>query len=671
MIKLGDTNPVQHLSIQWLDLNKVPDSTKSLSKIIDEIIKTHNQKRIKNHEEGYELDVEDVLNNYSVKAYDCGTKTLSRMAQQIQPDPKETNTFHFILFFYQERPRRCIIALTSSNAWLVVRPYMDYSFSMKVAEKVANPKKIIELVRRCLFGRNIKEDLVNPGTYELYKTSNLYYLIENFKCDLKDDSSLFSLINSIKKTNRCWIKVTAGGILRIGKRFAFKNYPDIFNLLAKYVEGEPTHVKGNPANAVEKSDPLFNFLHFLQPAYLPKQQLDELLIKQIVGKWKNDKKELFVDVRHKYLEDFLFSNSFEIEINNSNEKIGSKPPDINDIIEKIGAGNNEAAFKRGLREGKLIFKSPNSKEKHTERIIDCIEGEIKVPKVPVESHFKIKKMWYILEADYLALLCEDFKEMIKTHLIRQNTHEHLYKSWKGNAGGEKEEDYHRSYLNTVNENYLVFDQICPDNIEPCDILKYSETEDIVYLYHVKEKFGQHTRDACSQILNAATMIRSALAGCQSPNYLEKLWKEGTKDSQLNWRKKLKSQLDSVGEDFFMNIFRTRKVVFVYAYLPNPDKSFSRSLTEIEKPIEASIVTKLMHSKYFDSNQRLTGKFVSTTKKNFLIDLKGTRKAKKIFNQLNAGRFFSRSTLGKIELVQLAQNLRELNFGVKIFEIDKR
>ncbi|KAK7603872.1 hypothetical protein V9T40_003871 [Parthenolecanium corni] len=656
MAQFIDMEPVQQLSIHWIDLRRVPNPTKSLSDIVEDIIANHNSKikRGKNSDNGYCKGVESVLNGYSFKTYSYCKTTISNIALQTQANPNYTQTSQFILFFFQEEPRRRIIALTSGQAWSVVRPYIDYGFPVKIAEKVADPENMIQLVRRCLFGPNTREDILHPSAYELYKRSNLYHLVESFQCNLKRDSSLFLLINSMEHVDRCLIKVTQG-LFRIERQIAIENYPDIFNLLVKYVEEDPMY----GSVRVEKADPKFEFLHFLQAARLSKKHLDGLLIKYIFSRWIK-KEEPLVDVRHKNLKDFLFSNSFEIKIGSEYEEIGSNPPEIQDILEIIGT-DDEEQFTEAFLKGKLKFTDLYYTE-HKDSIIDYIEGQVYDAG---EMYFKIKKMWYVLEADYLALLWADFKNLIENDLIAQNDEWQLPHPWQGKKGGEKEDVYNRTYLKLAEDGYLMFDQICPNNIEPCDILKYNENA--VYLYQVKEKFGQDTRVACSQIMSAATMIRSALATHQPSNYLEILWHKATDTNSEGWRNDVKRQMEALGKDNFMSIFRDRKIVFVYAYLPEPNKDFLSLLSKSEKPIEERLVDKLITSGYLDSQRRLTGRFFSTVEETFSIEGETKRTCERIYRQLAAGRF-SKSTLAKIELVQLAQNLRDLNFHLKICEI---
>lgn len=250
---------------------------------------------------------------------------------------------------------------------------------------------------------------------------------------------------------------------------------------------------------------------------------------------------------------------------------------------------------------------------------------------------------------------------------------------------EDEPTYNRMYLYDTKNNgtffgpktgYLVFDCILPNNIEPCDIVYY--TEKTTYLYHVKEDLGQHTRDACSQILNAAKSIRSALSTRQPKNYLQMLWEEATKGEKKGWRNKAKDQLSHLTIKNFFNIFYNRKIVFVYACLEKPGNPLSKEIkipTRLssqclnDEELKDELFDQLKKEKYLDNLNRLTGKFDPLNLKDF--QLEGyEEQSQKVHSQLSQFKSVSASTLAKLELIHTARELQALNFEFKICEIKR-
>lgn len=248
-------------------------------------------------------------------------------------------------------------------------------------------------------------------------------------------------------------------------------------------------------------------------------------------------------------------------------------------------------------------------------------------------------------------------------------------------GAEDEETYNRSYLRPPfghTKGYLVFDQICPHNIEPCDVIKF--TKDTTYLYHIKETFGQHTRDACSQILNAAKEFRSALSVQQADNFIQLLWNMSTEEDLTGWKLEVKQQLDALGKEEFFKIFQERKIVFVYALLGKPHKSLYHEVTKKSKLTpedlpgtqeeQKNYFEKLKNEGFFDSEGRITGKFDSLSQPKFEIPDVEKKTSKAIYDKVNAYSSISNSTLAKFEVLNVAREVRALGFEFKICEIQQ-
>ncbi|XP_065215954.1 uncharacterized protein LOC135842428 [Planococcus citri] len=694
---------VQPISIQRIDLKRVEYRLKqngykfpiesNLSKVVKAIIKIHNDKKLeeenefkngKQNEQNNNINIEDdsddentqwqdenkgyrpghkyTLENYSLIYYTFTKTFTTDMAVLSQLIPEDTQNSHHVVFFFKENPSACIFALTTGNAWQVTRPYIDYSFPIKIVEEVGDPTKIIHIARRGLFGNHERETSLRPAEYELYKTSHMYYYCESFQCQIKPDSKLYDLIK-VKNKNKYLINVTTGGLLKIIQRLKIENFPAILDLFCEYTDG-----------AQYGNDFQFEFLHFLKLASL-QRELDISLIDHIYFKYKSKKDLPIVHLRHGQLQDFLLSNSFRIKIDFCEWSTTSNPPSIREIVDRIGhVAANENEFRKIFLDSELRFKKQTSKKwENWQKIIDCVEAE---HRYSGSTYFKIRKLWYELMPYHLTLLEEDFINVVKNVLIEEGSTWRLHRPWTGNCkgNGSRESEYSRLYKD--DDRCLVLDMITPDNLESCDIIKY--TDDEVYLYQVKEKFGKDTREACCQIVEAATSIRAAITVRKSPTYLEKLYdmattipqKSKSKDA-AEWRKELKSRVQSIGKDAFIDIFRNRKITFVYAYLPSdPNKSFANILrNRNSEVIEDNLIEKLKCDGFLDSHGRVTGKFLSITKENFQITGETQETNYIIYDKLEK-RVLSKSTAAKIELVRLVQTLQSMNFDLKVCEIEK-
>eukprot|EP00112_Aurelia_sp_Birch-Aquarium-sp1_P019903 Seg5013.1 transcript_id=Seg5013.1/GoldUCD/mRNA.D3Y31 product="hypothetical protein" protein_id=Seg5013.1/GoldUCD/D3Y31 len=119
--------------------------------------------------------------------------------------------------------------------------------------------------------------------------------------------------------------------------------------------------------------------------------------------------------------------------------------------------------------------------------------------------------------------------------------------------------------------WYVGDRILQDNIEVYDIMQVSEKGNDLYLYHVKEGFGQNTRDACSQIRVSASALRSAINSV-SDDFLKNFYEtiagyqsSGEIPDDKNYRIEEKKKVEN-DQEKFLNIFKSRRITYVYAFL---------------------------------------------------------------------------------------------------------
>ncbi|CAH0391562.1 unnamed protein product [Bemisia tabaci] len=493
---------VQPLSIHWLVPKKIYDHVdeikgkdsskkcrKNLSQVINQMVSIYNKQlkkgdvnlKVSQYTKDKSWKYRINGNDIQILIYSITTSFVKALSRQTQRRPKKSKKNDSLVFLIQSKPQERVMALTTGNAWQVVLKFCNYSFPIKVTEKVGDPRKVICLEKRMIFGSNIKEKVTKgPQRSKLtpLKTTDLYYRVENLKCDLKDDSSLFQIISClIKKTNeseggsesenenedideneddneneykngdedialsgkkrkrerkinRIWIEVTKKG-LRIGRKLPLLIYPNLFVLFANYVENMPTF---NMEGTKETADPMFAFLKFFQPSPVLKKILDEELIDFMFERCLHGETPDF-DVRHPHCEDYLLSNLFKIKIGDRFKRFGSMPPEIGDIIEMTVNKNIEEIvpsdkekFKEGLFKGQLKFELYNCPDKKPkELIIDCIEGQLHFEKA---FHCKIGKMWYILNEEYLSALNEDFQRLLKEALIAEKSEWWLHKRWK-------------------------------------------------------------------------------------------------------------------------------------------------------------------------------------------------------------------------------------------------
>lgn len=251
-----------------------------------------------------------------------------------------------------------------------------------------------------------------------------------------------------------------------------------------------------------------------------------------------------------------------------------------------------------------------------------------------------------------------------------------------------EEGYNRLYLGK--KGYLVADQVYGDKkraiIELFDILSFVEARKEVCVIHVKEGFGQTTRQACAQIRVSASRLEGAIS---SGGYdaLRELYQEVTKEGNDSvFRTAAREAFRSLqygklkGEEAFVELFRDKKsrkqIVFVYAFIPESreDKRLEEELTPpyqfSDKDFEnKGTVKKLQAVGYLDEEFKLTKQFLEEPQLAFIEKLGSG--GKKIYAVLRNRGIQFHSVGAKVELLQLKSFLDRLGFGFRICQIEHR
>ncbi len=427
--------------MQWLDLRRVGTTETKLGKVVKAVMAPH-------HREFGILPCEFQSPDYKLKVYAKKiailpdlVKKLNEEAQKEEelekPPLKKKRGTEFLLFYYRKVPEREIVVLSSGQAFRVIKGCVHQGYPARIAEYLLDPKNIVELCRRPLVGPNLEEKLLHPSGEELYKISTLYYLVESIQCSVKSNAALLGLppFSSTKKSKAPVVKVTMGGLLRIVKRIAIEDYPAIFRLFYQYTHREPTF--GTDGKAVVP-DPLFEFLHFVQPAQVDASTLDQELVEAI---WKayQEGEPLPASFRHRFVYEFLSADQFAIQYAKKGrfkDDLPARPPTLQEIVEKMEQDNpsrTSDTFLSIWREGQLRFVD-QAKRLHEECLIDCLEAEVRYQD---ESYFKIRGKWYQLTADYNALLIDDFRTILRARLLKRTDGGQLPRTWMGNTVEDK------------------------------------------------------------------------------------------------------------------------------------------------------------------------------------------------------------------------------------------
>lgn len=119
--------------------------------------------------------------------------------------------------------------------------------------------------------------------------------------------------------------------------------------------------------------------------------------------------------------------------------------------------------------------------------VSHVSCEIEVNDTP---YFLLDTKWYSVRGDFIEDINSQCAALISVNSLSNNPLNEIWDTSQNNEG-----DYNILYRGRP--NYLVLDKMLGQNIELCDIL--FETEDVIYLIHVKEGFDAKMRDVTNQV----------------------------------------------------------------------------------------------------------------------------------------------------------------------------
>lgn len=196
------------------------------------------------------------------------------------------------------------------------------------------------------------------------------------------------------------------------------------------------------------------------------------------------------------------------------------------------------------------------------------------------SYYRLNKDWYLIKPNFVEMLnsqCEDF---FSDNVLAAPA----LNAW--NKAHKDENAFNASHIGLPNT--LVFDKVCPENIEMCDILKWDD--DHVYFLHVKKGFDNSMRDLCRQVHIAARRFQEDQK--TDRNFLKAHYdKLANLNPKTKYFKDAKQQLAVISQAAYVELFEKRTPVFVLAVLDGAIKP--RKLSDIRK-FDSNIAKFCLH-----------------------------------------------------------------------------
>lgn len=532
------------------------------------------------------------------------------------------------------------------------------------------------------------------------------------------------------------------GCLQFSKKFHLRQYPELLQYLV--------NSNSRPSQDDQEFDFLdyIRPVSAQKAGELTKELQNQ--IQKFLYDDKNIEPLPLLDIYYKNYELYSNGDQFKLEFDGHEEEY-DLPPSAQEVFsflkdtlrENPPQNSQTQKFKNVLRTCKLTFFSGS--EMYCESLLNFIEGQIVSPDLGV--YWRLKKVWFEIKTDYIGRVNQVFQKNLSSWLIRTNDEGFLHLEWPGageieaalldsakeellkqdklknqektrirkkpikkqtrknQTSGENEQNkpsennkkrvlreriFNKKYTDVTDmklENYFVGDTICPHDIELFDILYM--TKDKIYLYQVKEGFDHSTRDACSQIRNAARALSSQKV-VPKYDFVDSFYRMATDpDPESSYRKAIRAKLTTKFENNlkdFRQIFK-KKIVFVFAFIEKTQKDHSaeeeadRKVQVLKEDLEGCCTTfqgkgkevfdELVANNYLSTRGFLTTKFFGCARPRFKIKKYNTKDNDALYTHLLKYKSCYQSTIAKLELNHLHEEITKLGFDFKICQIKRK
>ena len=487
---------------------------------------------------------------------------IENIAKDNAPIIKYKNTNHesYVLLL-QNKTTGTIYATTGGYGYTVLQGIIEEDFGLEILSRLvkAGDKTLRSTKERNLIGGIFREvkffrsnynfnENENFGTFyqEIHFSLNKNLLIETFGFDKTD----------IDSDSLC----VAKNSFTIKKSINFKQLSEIIIKCEDLIKTVNPAVEINSIKKLTKThkDLIGNL----------NKELDKSIIEYYSG--SGNSVDISIELCHKDFDKYLHADNFilEFKIKDIIKEFEFDEPlkNIVDVIKQIREEKLNLTDKELLsliNNAHITSKDSNGDVQTKDLLKNHFYTEVAYDG---KSYFLIDGEWFEIKTSFTKRLneqCQDF--------VNRNTSNINFEAWDDT---EKENDFNAKHIGK--ENFLVFDKFTPENIEVCDILHWDANN--MYFIHVKEGFDHSMRDLSLQIYIAARRIKEDIK--TGYEFIGKLY-DTVKHSKgtSNYSRRAINQLQSLEEEEFIDLFKTRKPVFVLAV---KDKAVPpRSLNKIE------------------------------------------------------------------------------------------
>ncbi|MFX0206857.1 MAG: DUF6119 family protein [Candidatus Hodarchaeota archaeon] len=475
----------------------------------------------------------------------------------------------FVLILLNETKNN-LYAVTGGLGFFTIQDFIYDDFGIDVFSRLIKKEdKILKSTReKSVVGGILGTTKHFRNNFNLFETDSFGKIYQELKASLDKKALIDSLGFSeedIKKESACIAKSS----FKINKAISFEQLLSIINGCEDILETkDPIEINNVEKLIKRKNEALI-------------QDLEDKLYEQLWERYIDEDRlvSYSFDLCHKDYEKYLTASEYVVRKNTSKRNLFGNHTfteliDIDTLFDAIkNISNiekdpeNKVEFTNLLKSLKIYSYDEEGNDLTKGDLSAHLLGDVNIPPKD-EKFFFIDRSWYRIKDAFITDLNKSCKAFIE-----KNYYVGLDNKW--NYPFENENQFNQKHIGE--QNTIVLDKITPENIEPCDILKWDDQN--LYLYHVKAGFGNTMRDLCSQIVISTNRVIHDLNS--SKKYIMKIYHTlRNKIGGEPYFDEAGKQTEKYTEDYFLSLF-DKKLVFVLAVLDTATDRV-RDVKEIDK-----------------------------------------------------------------------------------------
>ena len=446
-----------------------------------------------------------------------------------------------------------LYAFTGGIGYFAIQDYINENFGIDILSRIiSRDDKIIKSVKeKGVIGSILGESKNFRANYNLYENDNFGKIYQELKANL-DRRLLVEKLGfeeeDIRANTICIVKSS----FTISKAITLQQLIRLIQGCEDVLLLEPSIVINN----MERIDSNLNIELV--------SRLQERLEEQLWSRFNSQNNSFMFDLCHKDIEKYLTASIYKVFKNYSNKNLIEEDCMQMDNIDILYQGIRGTAnitqkpqFIELIKQLRIVSYDDDGNKVTSGQLIVHLLGDIEYES---RHYFLIDGSWYRINNDFISSLNENCNTFINDNWLAN-----IIKEW---GQDWNEDEFNKQHIGSPNT--IVLHKITPENIEPCDILKWDEND--VYFIHVKEGFGNTMRDLCSQVIISARRIKQDFISDSS--YIHNIYNTlQRKIGGDNYSDAIGRQTEVYNLQEFVSVF-SKNHVFVVAILDkeNADRS---------------------------------------------------------------------------------------------------